>query len=149
MTTDTSRRKGRLADFVSTVRDAVDLHPETGLALAIAPFYGMVTFPPIIDTALLAHGRHLPILLGALLGLVVPIGFRVWQRRALARQAIVFTAIATPLTFGLYPLLFDQFPVVRGRLLPVVDVGLVAIGAAGIALAVVWYRQDDDEVTDA
>mgnify|MGYP000002911980 CR=1 FL=1 len=149
MTTDTSRQTGRLAAFVSTVRDAINLYPETWIALAIAPLYGMVAFPPIIDTALLAHGRRLPILVGALLGLLVPIGFRVWKRRVRAKQAIAFTAIATPLTFILYTVLFDQFPVVRGRLLPVVDVALVAGGGVGIALTLTWHQSGDDEESAA
>lgn len=148
MTTDSSLETGRLAGVVSTVRDAVELYPETGIALALAPFYGAITFPPIIDTALLAHERHLPLLLGALLGLVVPIGFRVWQGRSRAREAIAFTATATPLTFVLYRLLFDHFPAVRGRLLPVVDVALVAIGAAGLSLFVLWYLGSDDATSE-
>lgn len=139
MTTDTSLDDDPSSGIVATARDAVTLYPETVIAVALAPFYGVTALAPIIEVALVDHGRWTPFFLGVLFSLIIPILFRVWQSRYHAHRAVAFSLVATPLTWLLYYRTFDPIPRVRGQLLPIVDVALVALGGAGIALAVTWY----------
>ena len=119
------------------------INPETVIAVCLAPFYGMVAFPPVIEVALQIHGEYVPLRAGALLGLLVPITFRCWRGRTHAIRTITFVLVATPLTFAIQFVMFDPLPVVRGSPAAAVEVALISAGAAALSLGAAWHLTDD------